>query len=232
MTLHLPPDRLFADVTHVASTLRQTGQAGSGLYRDFGKRVVDIAIVALIIPLVLPVMLLMALILCATGVNPLYSQLRIGRGGQSFRIWKFQTMQQNADKLLADLLQHDEQAQQEWNSRQKLKNDPRVTRVGQFLRKTSLDELPQLWNVLRGDMSLLGPRPMMLDQAKLYGPTLSAYTSLRPGISGKWQVSERNDADFARRAEIDLQYARELSFANDLRLVWQTLRTVVRSTGY
>jgi lipopolysaccharide/colanic/teichoic acid biosynthesis glycosyltransferase len=95
-----------------------------------------------------------------------------------------------------------------------------------------MDEIPQLFNVLKGDMSLLGPRPMMLDQVEIYGPTLPVYLSLRPGISGKWQVSERNDAHFRRRAQIDAEYARTLSLKNDLILVWETLRTLIRSTGY
>jgi len=112
-----------------------------------------------------------------------------------------------------------------------LQDDPRITRTGHFLRQTSIDELPQIFNVLRGDMSLLGPRPMMLDQVKLYGPTLPAYLALRPGISGLWQVTERNDADFEQRAAIDARYAATLSFANDLRLVWKTIKVVIRSTG-
>jgi len=107
-----------------------------------------------------------------------------------------------------------------------------VTRLGDFLRRTSLDEIPQLFNVLKGDMSLLGPRPMMLNQIELYGPTLDIYLSMKPGISGKWQVSERNNVHFRRRAQIDAEYASELSLASDLKLVWETIRTLIRSTGY
>ena len=120
----------------------------------------------------------------------------------------------------------------EWETTQKLKDDPRVTRLGDFLRRTSLDEIPQLFNVLKGDMSLLGPRPMMLNQIELYGPTLDIYLSMKPGISGKWQVSERNNVHFRRRAQIDAEYASELSLASDLKLVWETIRTLIRSTGY
>lgn len=134
--------------------------------------------------------------------------------------------------MLAALLEADPARRAEWQSTQKLKQDPRITRIGSYLRKTSIDELPQLWNVLKGDMSLLGPRPMMPDQKHLYGPAFPVYASLRPGISGMWQVSERNESHFQRRAELDIQYARDLSLATDLRLVWQTLRTVLYSTGY
>jgi len=141
-------------------------------------------------------------------------------------------MRENADQMLDDLLRDNSDRRREWETTQKLKNDPRVTRVGAVLRRTSMDEIPQLFNVLKGDMSLLGPRPMMLDQVEIYGPTLPVYLSLRPGISGKWQVSERNDAHFRRRAQIDAEYARHLSLKNDLILVWETLRTLIRSTGY
>lgn len=203
-----------------------------GAYRAVGKRLLDLTMIILILPIVLPVIAMVTLALLVAGHSPFYSQKRLGRGGRVFRIWKFQTMHPEADKMLAALLEADPARRAEWQSTQKLKQDPRITRIGSYLRKTSIDELPQLWNVLKGDMSLLGPRPMMPDQKHLYGPAFPVYASLRPGISGMWQVSERNESHFQRRAELDIQYARDLSLATDLRLVWQTLRTVLYSTGY
>lgn len=202
-----------------------------GFYRSGGKRLFDLCLIVLIAPIVLPVIIAVTLILLLQGVSPLYSQQRVGKGGRPFRIWKFRTMHPDADALLERILQADPAMRAEWQDKQKLKHDPRITRFGYYLRKTSIDELPQLGNVLFGQMSLLGPRPMMLDQRHLYGPALPVYTSLRPGISGVWQVSERNDSHFQRRAELDIEYARNLSFLTDLRLVGRTLRTVLYSTG-
>lgn len=203
-----------------------------GLYRAFGKRALDLSLAIMLLPIALPLVALAALALWLTGVNPFYSQLRVGLNGTTFRLWKLRTMRPDADQVLEQILRNDPAKRAEWDSTQKLKEDPRVTRLGHLLRKTSMDELPQFLNVLRGDMSLLGPRPIMLDQRALYGPTLHVYTAMRPGISGLWQVTERNDAEFARRAEIDVEYARSLSFKGDLRLIWQTFRTVLRSTGF
>lgn len=206
--------------------------ATRGLYARYGKRLLDVTIVLLSAPIVLPVLLLAALANLLSGNPIFYSQLRLGRDSQVFRIWKLSTMHPQADKMLEELLENDVSRQREWATTQKLKDDPRVTYVGALLRRTSIDEIPQLFNVLKGDMSLLGPRPMMLDQIELYGPTLPAYLSLRPGISGKWQVSERNDANFRRRAQIDAEYASSISLKTDLVLIWKTFRTLVRSTGY
>lgn len=201
-------------------------------YRSIGKRMFDFAFVLALVPVVLPLMATIFLILLLQGASPLYVQERVGLGGRKFRIWKFRTMIQDADAVLEEVLAANPAMRAEWNATQKLKNDPRITPFGSLLRKTSLDELPQLWNVLIGQMSLLGPRPMMPEQTYLYGPALPVYTSLRPGISGVWQVSDRNESHFQRRAELDIDYARDLSFATDLHLVLKTLRTMLRSTGY
>ena len=206
--------------------------AAPGLYARFGKRCLDLAIVIPALPLVLPFLIFAAMANILTGNRAFYSQLRLGRKGKVFRIWKLSTMRPGADKMLADLLCHDSARRHEWETTQKLKKDPRVTRIGAILRRTSIDEIPQLFNVLKGDMSLLGPRPMMLEQVNLYGPNLPIYLSLRPGISGKWQVSERNDAHFQRRAQIDAEYGSDLCLRTDLVLIWETLRTLARSTGH
>ncbi|MCC5991591.1 MAG: sugar transferase [Rhodobacteraceae bacterium] len=211
---------------------RVHGVFPNGIYHAYGKRMLDLTVTVLLLPIAVPVVALAVLALWLCGVTPFYSQLRLGRNGQSFRLWKLRTMRPDADAVLEQILRADPAKRAEWDATQKLKDDPRVTRLGHILRKTSLDEVPQFLNVLRGDMSLLGPRPIMLCQRSLYGPTLSVYTAMRPGISGLWQVTERNDAEFARRAEIDVVYARNLSLRSDLRLIWQTIRTMLRSTGF
>ena len=203
-----------------------------GRYRNGIKRTVDVLMVLLLLPVVLPLMGLIALALWIEDGNPFYAQDRLGRHGQRFRFWKFRTMVQNADTKLAQLLERDPALKAEWARSQKLRNDPRITRLGAVLRGSSMDELPQLFNVLRGDMSLVGPRPMMPEQLALYGPYAASYFALRPGLTGLWQVSERNDADFARRAELDAQYERMISFTHDSFLLLATLSVVWRGTGY
>ena len=163
------------------------------------------------------------------GSSPFYWSDRVGRGGKTFRMLKLRTMVPNADKLLEEYLSRNAEAMLEWNSTQKLKSDPRITAVGRLLRKTSLDELPQLWNVLIGDMSLVGPRPMMPSQRALYSGT--AYYALRPGITGPWQVSVRNESEFAQRVDFDAKYDRTISFATDVKLLLATVRVVFRGTG-
>jgi lipopolysaccharide/colanic/teichoic acid biosynthesis glycosyltransferase len=135
----------------------------------------------------------------------------------------------NAEERLQEFLAKNEAARREWDAYQKLAHDPRITEFGQFLRKSSLDELPQLWNVLVGDMSLVGPRPMMLDQQDLYPGT--AYYALRPGLTGTWQISDRNQSTFAQRAEFDADYERNLSFVKDLKILLSTVGVVLRATG-
>lgn len=201
-----------------------------GIYRNGVKRVLDLAIVMLAAPVVLPVVLLIAFFIMCDGHSPFYWSERVGRGGRVFRMMKLRTMVPDADGRLEAYLALDAKAALEWNSTQKLKLDPRITRFGRMLRKSSLDELPQLWNVLIGEMSLVGPRPMMPSQRNIYPG--SAYYSLRPGVTGPWQVSDRNDCEFAKRADFDLDYHRTMSFPNDLQLLAVTVKVVLRGTGY
>lgn len=194
------------------------------------KRVLDITLVLVSLPFILPVMMLIALKLGLQGGSVLYSQPRVGRNGVQFKFWKFRTMVPDADQKLTTYLADNPEAAREWARDQKLANDPRITDMGRILRKTSLDELPQLWNVLVGDMSLVGPRPFMPEQQDLY-PGLEHYIAMRPGLTGLWQVSERNDVTFRQRAEMDQAYAQSLSLATDVKIIMQTLLVVVRATG-
>ncbi|MEO9651801.1 MAG: sugar transferase [Roseobacter sp.] len=198
-------------------------------YNRFVKRWIDVALVVLAVLPILPLIVLACVIVALDGHNPFYSQIRIGRGGRQFRIWKIRTMVPDADQALKTYLATNPAAKAEWDASQKLRHDPRITRIGVLLRKSSMDELPQLWNVLTGSMSLVGPRPMMVSQKSLYPGR--AYYALRPGITGPWQVSERNDSVFAGRAVFDDGYARNVSFVTDVRILFQTVGVVVRATG-
>ncbi len=199
------------------------------LYRRVLKRWVDVALVVLVAPFIVPVVLVLALVLKLTGHSPFFFQDRVGKDGRIFKLWKLRTMVPDADARLRAYLQSDANVRQEWETFQKLARDPRITEFGQFLRKSSLDELPQLWNVLVGDMSLVGPRPMMVDQQDLYPG--SAYYALRPGLTGTWQISERNHSTFAQRAEFDAEYERSLTFIRDLKILLATVGVVLRATG-
>ena len=200
------------------------------LYRRGVKRALDLIAVTLTAPAVLLVILVLAFTIALDGGRPFYTQSRVGQGARHFRIWKLRSMVVDADARLQIHLERDPAARAEWDETQKLKNDPRVTRLGRLLRRSSLDELPQLWNVLKGDMSLVGPRPMMPSQQVLYPGT--AYFALRPGITGLWQVSQRNETSFAERAFFDNDYHRRLSFALDTTVLLATIRVVLRGTGY
>jgi lipopolysaccharide/colanic/teichoic acid biosynthesis glycosyltransferase len=200
-----------------------------GFYRSVGKRALDVVLIVLALPFVLPVLLILMALVMTDGGRPLYSQDRVGLHGRIYRIWKVRSMVMNADQKLEAHLAADPAARAEWSEMQKLRLDPRITAVGGLIRKSSLDELPQLFNVLIGDMSLVGPRPMMPDQRALY-PGL-AYYDLRPGITGPWQVSERNATSFADRARFDDRYHADLSLATDVRLLASTVKVVLRATG-
>jgi lipopolysaccharide/colanic/teichoic acid biosynthesis glycosyltransferase len=201
-----------------------------GIYRNGMKRCIDICATVLAIPVVLPLVGVLALIVALDGHNPFYSQKRIGRNGKTFRMWKLRSMVHNADTLLEAYLAANPAARQEWDTTQKLKQDPRITFVGRILRKTSVDELPQLLNVLNGTMSLVGPRPMMVCQKDAY--VGEGYYRLRPGITGPWQVSDRNHCRFIDRVKYDDAYEKNLSFKTDLKLLLKTIAVVTRGTGY
>lgn len=213
-----------------ATPIEAEEASAGGLYRRALKRLFDVMVVVLFAPIVVPVIAILALMVTGDGGRPFYSQLRVGRGGRTYRIWKLRSMVADADARLEAHLADNPAARYEWDTTQKLKNDPRITPFGRVLRKSSLDELPQLWNVLRGDMSLVGPRPMMPCQEELYPG--QAYYRLRPGITGPWQVSSRNTSTFADRARFDTDYDRDLSLVTDLRLLAATVRVVLRATGY
>ncbi len=200
------------------------------LYQSYIKRILDVFLVLIALPAVLPVTLIIALAIKRDGGPAFYSQARVGRNGEIFRMWKLRSMVVDAERKLDELLDHDISARMEWIETQKLKRDPRITPLGKLIRKTSLDELPQLWNVLIGDMSLVGPRPFMPEQIDLYPG--DDYYELRPGLTGFWQVHDRNGTSFAARAIFDARYNAEVSFLTDVRVMLATLAVVARKTGY
>lgn len=201
-----------------------------GWYGSFFKRVCDLALVLIAAPFVVPVVLILCALIARDGTNPFYRQNRIGRNGRVFSMWKLRTMIPDADKFLSGYLAENDDAAKEWANSQKLKCDPRITPFGSNLRKSSLDELPQLWNVLTGEMSLVGPRPMMPDQRDLY-PGL-AYFSLRPGLTGYWQISDRNESSFSARARFDTRYFNDMGLITDIKILFKTVGVVLRGTGY
>lgn len=213
-----------------ADTLQARSSGPMRPYRSVFKRAFDTLAVLASAPVVIPVILLLALMVRLQGGRAFYCQPRVGQSGRIYTMWKLRSMTRDADAALEAHLATDPAARAEWDSTQKLKNDPRITKLGRILRKTSLDELPQLYNVLRGDMSLVGPRPMMPEQQHMYPGT--AYYKLRPGITGMWQVSKRNESTFADRARFDAQYDRRLSLITDIKLLLATVRVVLRGTGH
>lgn len=160
-----------------------------------------------------------------------YQQVRVGKGGRHFKLLKFRTMVMNADQVLADTLASNPAMKAEWDCYQKLAKDPRITRVGTILRRFSIDELPQLWNVLRGEMSLVGPRPFFPKQKELYGKSYNLYVKVHPGITGMWQVSGRNGTTFAERARWDEYYVRQWSIWLDIYILIRTIWVVLRHEG-
>lgn len=198
------------------------------------KRCFDILFSLLCLIIGIPVFLIIAgLIFFTSRGKIIYSHERIGRGGKPFSCYKFRSMYPNADQRLKELLSNNPDLRQEWQKTFKLKQDPRITPIGSFLRKTSLDELPQLWNVLRGDLSMVGPRPVIKEEIeKYYCLKANKILSVRPGLTGLWQVSGRSDIQcYQKRIQLDEFYVDHQSFLLDLKLIAKTIPTVIFSKG-
>ena len=200
---------------------------------QFIKRSMDIVISSACLILFAPLMGIIALCLKYEGQDKIfYDGMRIGQNGHEFKCWKFQTMQPHSEHLVRELFKKNPEAYAYWRKHRKIKSDPRVkTRTGRFLRKTSLDELPQLWNVLIGDMSLVGPRPILPEEKKPYRESINLYYKVRPGISGLWQVSGRNDTSFNRRVYWDSWYVRNWTLWGDIVILIKTVRVVLCGLG-
>ena len=195
------------------------------------KRIFDLVVSLSVLVLGLPVLLWIALKVLASGRPIFYGHQRIGQHKKSFPCYKFRTMAPNADQLLADLLARDPAARAEWDRDFKLKNDPRITPIGHFLRKTSLDELPQLWNVLKGEMSLVGPRPVVEEELERYGNQVDYYLEASPGITGLWQISGRNDVSYDERVYLDAWYVKNWSLFSDIVILFKTVKVIFKKEG-
>jgi exopolysaccharide production protein ExoY len=196
------------------------------------KRCFDLLAAAFAIVSLAPLLIGIAMIVRATSDGPvLYGHKRVGFGGKTFRCWKFRTMMKNGDTLLDQCLREHPAMRREWNETQKLRDDPRVTSVGRVLRKLSLDELPQLFNILMGDMSVVGPRPIVTDEVRRYGQSLGHYLRTRPGLTGLWQVSGRSDTGYRERIILDRCYVKNWSILCDVSIILRTVPAVLRSSG-
>ncbi len=196
------------------------------------KRALDLLVTAITGLALLPVFVTICLAIWASSRGPIfYGHVRIGLGNSNFKVWKFRTMHPKADQILSAYLGKSSELRREWERDHKLRNDPRVTLIGKVLRKTSLDELPQLWNVLMGEMSFVGPRPIVAAEVVRYGKGFDAYSSVRPGLTGLWQVSGRNDTSYEQRIQLDEYYVRNWSVWLDLYILGRTLKTVMTCDG-
>ncbi|MEM8920778.1 MAG: sugar transferase [Pseudomonadota bacterium] len=204
---------------------------GDGRIRARIKRVADIVVSGAALVFLAPLLFVLWIIVRLDGHEGLFRQTRVGRGGHAFYCLKYRTMAPDAEARLEAVLKADSAAAVQWAMYQKLADDPRITPVGRFLRKTNLDELPQLWNIFCGDMSLIGPRPILFKQVEAYGLAIESYVKFRPGLSGLWQVSGRNNTTFAQRARLDQIYADNWSLAGDFIILLRTMREVLFSSG-
>ncbi|PWK58846.1 lipopolysaccharide/colanic/teichoic acid biosynthesis glycosyltransferase [Silicimonas algicola] len=195
------------------------------------KRAFDLVFALMLLPIIAPVILALAIAVKRDGGPAFFGHRRVGRDGKLFRCWKIRTMVVDADRKLSDLLASDPQIAAKWQRDFKLDRDPRTTSFGQFLRETSLDELPQIWNVLTGEMSFVGPRPVVPDELKKYGAQVWAYHACVPGITGLWQVSGRNDISYDERVRLDALYLQNKSLMLDLKVLAMTVISVAGRTG-
>ncbi|MEZ5691442.1 MAG: undecaprenyl-phosphate galactose phosphotransferase WbaP [Rickettsiales bacterium] len=200
-------------------------------FQQFIKRAVDVFISGLALILLSPLMLVVSLFIKLDGGNVFFGHNRIGREGKVFPCLKFRSMVINGDEILKKHLENSSQARAEWEATQKLKDDPRVTKIGKFLRATSLDELPQLINVLRGDMSLVGPRPIVKNEIKHYDKAIAYYKKVRPGVTGLWQVSGRSDVSYGQRVQMDSWYVKNWSLWHDIVIMLKTFPAVIKRSG-
>ena len=195
-------------------------------------RAMDVIVASAALLFLLPLMLLIGIVIVISDPGPVFfRQLRIGVGGNRFHCYKFRTMVTDAEVRLGELLRTDPAAEREWKQDHKLKNDPRISGIGRFLRKSSMDELPQLLNVLNGDMSLVGPRPIVEAEIGKYGRYFADYCRVKPGITGLWQISGRNNVTYRRRVALDVRYARSRCFRLDCRILLVTVPSVLLARG-
>lgn len=219
-----------AAATTGATRGRPSGAQG-GLYGRAGKRLFDVGLALFLLPVLGPVILALWVLVRLDGGPGFFGHTRVGRGGRRFTCWKLRSMSADAEALLQAHLKADPAAAAEWTSNRKLEHDPRVSRLGRVLRRTSLDELPQIWNVLKGEMSFVGPRPVVAKELEKYGSSVTAYLAQTPGITGLWQVSGRNRVSYEARVALDVAYLTRCSFGKDLGIIARTGLAILSATG-
>ena len=224
-------------MTHPLDKAHTPGAAASATQpktRSIGPltRLFDIVFAVAAIVFFAPLMVFIAIAIAMSSPGPvIFAHSRVGQNGKLFPCLKFRTMVVNADEELQRVLRSSAAARAEWETDHKLKNDPRITPIGKWLRKFSLDELPQLFNILIGQMSVVGPRPIVIDEIKKYGKFFDDYCSVRPGLTGLWQVSGRNDISYDARVQLDVSYARNRTLLLDMKIVLQTVPAVIAFRG-
>ncbi|MBY6066378.1 sugar transferase [Leisingera aquaemixtae] len=217
--------------TAIDATAARRGPVNLGFYARSGKRLFDLGLALLLLPVVAPVVLGIWTFVRLDGGPGFFGHTRVGRNGRPFTCWKLRSMVADAESQLQALLDADPAAAAEWARSRKLARDPRVSRLGQILRRTSLDELPQIWNVLKGEMSFVGPRPIVAAELAKYGSSVSAYLAQTPGITGLWQVSGRNGVSYEARVALDVAYLARCSFWKDVGIIARTGLAILGTTG-
>ena len=193
------------------------------------KRILDIVMSIIGVILLSPVFLIIAIMIKATSRGPVFfAHIRVGKNGKKFKMYKFRTMYENAREMIKNFTP---EQKKEWEENFKLQDDPRITKIGKFLRKTSLDELPQIFNILRGDLSIVGPRPVVVKELRKYGKDKDKFLSVTPGLTGYWQVNGRSETTYDERIQLELYYVDHMSFWLDVKIFFKTFSTVFKKEG-
>jgi lipopolysaccharide/colanic/teichoic acid biosynthesis glycosyltransferase len=224
----------YADpVDHSPERSQRANRVPSDFFRyRVIKRSFDVALILVFMPVILLVLGVVSAVVAFSSPGPIfYSHRRIRKGGAFFSMWKFRTMCVDSAEVLEDYLTKHPEARAEWNKTHKLRDDPRITRLGLFLRRYSLDELPQLWNVLTGQMSLVGPRPIVAAEVEKYGDCFECYCRVKPGLTGLWQVSGRSELSYDARVALDCRYVEHWSLTKDVLILFRTFASVVNQEG-
>ena len=197
------------------------------------KRCFDVFVSLIGVIFLLPIFMIIKLFYIISGdfTSIFYSQIRIGKNGKQFKLYKIRSMVNNADKVLEELLESDSEIRREWEENQKLENDPRITKVGKIIRKLSLDEVPQFFNVLKGDMSLIGPRPLVVGELESHGGNHSLYERVKPGITGWWACNGRSATTYEKRLKLEYYYAKNCSLMLDIKCIFLTIKAVLFTKG-
>ena len=225
-------DAIQGDIAENISNIKSTNKIRKNIYKVF-KRIIDILVGILGIIILIPLTIIIFIInVFQKDMGPVfYSHMRMGKGGKHFKLYKFRTMVVGADDILSKYLAENEEARKEFKEFHKLDKDPRITKFGKFLRKSSLDEIPQFINVLKGDMSLIGPRPIVDDEVEKFGDKMKTVHSVKPGITGYWAANGRSNTSYKERVEMENYYAENCSFLLDLKIFFQTIVQVLKKEG-